>query len=337
LNSIKTVIKPEGLFNNPVFSEADNLPTLDGICEAHRLLPECVKNTPLVRSEALSLLFKAEVWIKNETLSPIASFKTRGALADLIRCNRQKRISGAVTSSSGNHGQGVAYAARWHGVPAHIFLPEKPNPFKRRRIEMLGAAIHECGDDIDDAKQAARSFARRSDYLLVDDGESLNVMEGAGTVGLEIAQALKNIDGVFIPMGSGSLASGSAAAIKSLQGRAKVIAVQSDGSPAMAHSFRARRAIPHSINTIADGLVCRQPSLLALKGLLAFVDEAGLVSDEELVEGVSVLGQVGHILVEPSGAAGFAGAWKRRQELAGKRIVLVLTGAGAASDSLPDA
>jgi threonine dehydratase len=334
LNSSKIIINADSLSNNPVFTEPDDLPGLDGICEAHGLLPECVKNTPLIRSEALSLLFKADVWIKNETLSPISSFKTRGALTDLIRCNQQKRISGAVTSSSGNHGQGVAYAARQHGIPAHIFLPEKPNPFKRHRIQMLGAVVHECGDDIDDAKDAARSFARRNEYLFVDDGESLNVMEGAGTVGLEIVQALKNIDAVFIPMGSGSLASGSAAAIKSLQARTKVIAVQSAGSPAMVKSFRARRAVSHSINTIADGLVCRQPCLLALKGLLAFVDDAGLVSDEELLEGVSVLGKVGHILVEPSGAAGFAGAWKRREELTGKRIVLVLTGANTASDSL---
>jgi threonine dehydratase len=332
--SAKTIINESNLSKNPIFADVDRLPSIDGIREAHSLIHESAKNTPLIHSAALSQFFNADVWLKNETASPISCFKIRGALTDLIRCSRQKKVYGAVTSSTGNHGQGVAYAARLLDIPAHIFLPEKANPLKRRNIGILGAEIHDFGDDIDDAKDQARKFADSNEYLFVDDGESLNVIEGAGTVGLEIAQSLQNIDAVFVPMGSGSLAGGVAAAIKSLHPSAKVIAVQSDGAPAMVKSFQARKAISHSINTIADGLVCRLPALLALKSLLTFVDDAELVSDEELLQSVSALAEFGHVLVEPSGAAGLAGMLKRRQEITGKSVVLVLTGANIAVDVL---
>jgi threonine dehydratase len=330
LTRTKTNINQSG---NPAAVEPENLPTLDGISEAHGLLADDLKNTPLLHSEKISGFFDADVWIKNETVSPIASFKIRGALTDLIRRSRQKKLRGAVTSSTGNHGQGVAYAARLLDIPAHIFLPENPNPFKRDGIRSLGAAIHERGDDIDDAKQAARFFARGNGYEFVDDGESLNVIEGAGTIGLEIARALPRIDAVFIPMGSGSLACGAGASIKSLQPEAKIVAVQSEGAPAMVKSFCARAAIRHSINTIADGLVCREPAQLALRGLLAFVDEARLVGDRKLTESVSALAELENIFVETSGAAAFAAAWKRKREINGKRIVLILTGANSAGNA----
>ena len=333
----RAVMNNNDSFSNPVFTDPVELPGLAGICEAHSRLPGCVKNTPLFRSEALSELFDADVWIKNETVSPVASFKIRGALTALIRSGRRGEVFGAVTSSTGNHGQGVAYAARLLGIPAHIFLPENPNPLKRRGIQMLGASVHRYGYDIDDAKKAARRFANGKGYVFVDDGESLHVIEGAGTVGLEVARSLKNIDAVFVPMGSGSLAGGSAAAIKSLQPETKVIAIQSYGAPAMVKSVRARAAVSHPINTAADGLVCREPSLLALKGLLAFVDEAELVADEELLGGVSALAETARCFVELSGAAAFAGAWKRRREIARRRVVLILTGANITADAMRQA
>src|SRR6185503_15176593 len=121
---------------------------------------------------------------KNETVSPIASFKWRGALNAILR----ERPRGVVTSSTGNHGQGVAWAARVTGVPAHIFLPLGANPTKRAKIALLGATIHDVGHDLDAAKEEAIAFARREGLRVIDDGESEGVIEGAGTIGLEIAR-----------------------------------------------------------------------------------------------------------------------------------------------------
>jgi threonine dehydratase len=311
-------------------SDRPSLPSIDGIRAAREAIHPHLAETPLVRSELLSLATGADVWLKVETVSPVASFKARGALTALLRATSREPIGGAVTSSTGNHGQGVAWAARAVGVPAHVFLPERPNPVKRRMIEAFGATVRLEGHDIDAAKDAAEAFAAEVGLPFVDDGESLDVMEGAGTLGLEIAERLSGVDLVFVPMGSGNLAAGCAAALKGLQPSAEVVAVQSTGAPAMVESFHARRPVERPIDTVADGLVCRVPARLALEGIWAVVDDAVALPDEMLLAALRTLAEAAHLLVEPSGAAGLAGAWDRRERLHDRRVVVVLTGANVA-------
>jgi len=313
------------------------LPHSTGIERARAALRAHLPETPLVRAELLSRALGADVWLKNETVSPIASFKLRGALTALLRARDAGAAAEAVTSSTGNHGQGVAAAARVVGAPAHVFLPHGANPVKRRMIEALGATIHEVGIDIDEAKAGAQRFAASRGALFVDDGESLDVMEGAGTIGLEVAERLENVDVLFVPMGSGTLATGCAVALKGLQPRAQVVAVQSSGSPAMTESFHARRAVERAIDSIADGLVCRVPARLALEGLWTWVDDAVAVSDATLLQAMRALVEHAHVLVEPAGAAALAGAWARRADLRGRRVVLVLTGANVTLPVLTEA
>lgn len=297
-------------------------PTIEGIRDAASRLASYAPPTPLVRALLLSRDLGADLWVKNETVSPVASFKWRGALTDLLR---RASPRGVVTSSTGNHGQGVAWAAAQLGIPAHVFLPQSPNPVKRAKIELLGAQIHEVGHDLDAAKAVAIDFARDENLPFVDDGESLGVIEGAGTVGLEVARQLQRIDLVLVPMGSGSLASGVAIAIKSYHPEARVITVQAEGSPAMTESFRARRAVERPAQTVADGLICRVPAQLALDALVEHVDEALLVSDDEILSAARRMALGAHLLVEPSGAAPLAAAL--RMKLGGKRVVLIATGA----------
>jgi threonine dehydratase len=313
------------------------LPHQTGIERARAALRAHLPETPLIRSELLSRALAAEVWLKNETVSPIASFKLRGALTALLRAQDAGAAAEVVTSSTGNHGQGVAYAARVVGMPAHVFLPRAPNPVKRRMIEALGATIHEAGADIDEAKADAQRFAASRGRLFVDDGESLDVMEGAGTLGLEVAEQLPEIDVLFVPMGSGTLATGCAVALKGLQTRARVVAVQSSGAPAMVESFHAHRAVERPIDSVADGLVCRVPARLALEGLWTWVDDAVTVPDPALLQALRALVEHAHVLVEPAGAAALAAAWIRRAELRGRRVVLVLTGANVTVPVLREA
>ena len=297
---------------------------IDVVAAAARLAPYAPP-TPLVQSLLLSRELGCELYVKNETVSPIASFKWRGALNDLLRDPR-----GVVTSSTGNHGQGVAWAARVADVPAHIFLPHGANPTKRAKIELLGATIHDAGNDLDEAKFLAMDFARDEGLRFIDDGDSEGVIEGAGTVGLELADALPDIDLLYVPMGSGSLASGVALAVKARQPRVRVIAVQAKGSPAMVESFHARRAIERPIDTIADGLVCRVPAQLAIDLLIANVDDAITLTDEALLAAARSMILGAQILVEPSGAAGLAAAM--RDEVQGKRVVVIATGANITAE-----
>ena len=311
-----------------------DLPTLAGIEEAEGRIRPHLAETPLLRSEILSRAMSADVWLKLETVSPIASFKLRGALAVLSRAQEASGLASACTSSTGNHGQGVAYAARLLGLAAEIFLPEAPNPVKQAMIEAFGGRVHAVGHDLDAAKAEAIAYAASNGALFVDDGESLDLMEGAGTLGLEAARALPEIDAIFVPMGSGTLATGVATAAKGLQPEVKVIAVQAKGAPAMVDSFHAGRAIERPAKSTADGLICRVPAERALAGLLANVDDAMTRSDEQLLAGVRTLIECAHVLVEPAGAAGLAAAYAGRGALTGKRIVLILTGANITEDQL---
>lgn len=281
-----------------------------------------------MRALLLSRELDCELWIKNETVSPIASFKWRGALTHLLR---EPGARGVVTSSTGNHGQGVAWAASVLGIRAHVFLPANPNPIKRAKIELLGATIHEHGHDLDAAKDVAIELAARESLPFVDDGESVSVIEGAGTIGLEIDVAP---DIVYVPMGSGSLASGVAIAIRERFPNARVIAVQAKGSSAMVESFHARAPIERAATTIADGLICRRPAMLALETLLRCVDDALAVTDDELLAAMGKMMLGAHLLVEPSGAAGLAAAIRDRHANVGKRVVVIATGANASQSHI---
>jgi threonine dehydratase len=313
------------------------LPTLAGVEEAARRLRPHLAETPLIASPGLSDLLGATVWLKVETTSPVASFKARGALNHLIEATSRGAFETAVTSSTGNHGQGVAYAAALLGLRADIFLPVGSVSVKKRMIELLGGRVHEIGEDIDAAKDQARAFAASRPAAFVDDGESLLLMEGAGTVGLEIARRRPEVDRIYVPMGSGVLATGVATAVKAIRPQAKVIAVQSTGSPAMVESFRARRPVERPITTFADGIVCRVPAVRALQGIIARVDDCRLVEDADILSAMHTMLIWGHLLVEPGSAAVVARAFADRHEIAGQEIVLVATGANVGSERIREA
>jgi threonine dehydratase len=314
-----------------------SLPDLhpDRIPAAAERIRGYLQPTPTVESPALSDLLDATVYVKCEFTSPIASFKARGALFALLEAGASGPSAvGAVTSSTGNHGQGVAWAARRLGISAHVFLPRDPNPVKRAMIERLGATVVVGGDDIDDAKAAARAFAAAHHLVFVDDGDSEDVIYGAGTVGLELRDQVPHLDYCFVPMGGGSLATGIAAAMRLKPDPPRVVAVQSAEAPAMVDSFHARAAVDRPIRTLAEGLACRVPAHLALSGLITYVDDAITVPDSELLRSMGIVMRDAHYLVEPAAAASLAGAMAMRERLAGKRVALILTGANATADMI---
>lgn len=313
-----------------------SIPTqADILAAAERLAPHLGQPTPLFRSAALSELLDADIWLKVETTGPIASFKLRGALNALLTATAKP--TAAVTASTGNHGQGVAYAARLLGIPADIFVPEGCVAEKLAAIRRFGGKLHVGGADIDAAKDMALRHAAETGGEFVDDGESSSLIAGAATAGLEIGQGLEGTDIVLVPMGSGSLAGGIGLGVKIHQPQAKVWAVQSEGAPAMVESYHARRPVERDIRTVGDCIVCRVPAVLALETLLQAVDDAFLVPEASLLPALHTAAIAGRILVEPGAAAGLAGAWQCRAAIKGKRVVILLTGANVAAALLSQA
>lgn len=314
------------------------LPTLRGVEAALARIRPFVPETPLVRAEMLSRLLGCDLWLKNEGATATFSFKLRGAANDLLQAQSRDSLRGIVASSSGNHGLAVAWIARTLGRPAHVFVSVHVGARKRQLIEMMGARVHVVGEDVDYARAAAIEYAQAHGLYFVNDGVSLDLMEGAGTMALEIAQRLPDVDAVIVNVGGGNLAAATAATMKALQPRARVIGVAPANSPVIADSFHARRAlVVPPRETVADALAQHETIDFTMTVLWRYLADAWTVDDPTIVSALRMLLEWAHMLAEPSGVACLAGAWTHRAALCGQRIVLAVTGANATIAQLQQA
>ena len=182
-------------------------PTIEGIRAAAERIRSHVPETPLIRADVLSDKFGADIWLKNETVTAVASFKIRGALNTMLAA-QSHGVAEVGTSSTGNHGQGVAYAGMLLDIAVNIFMPKPVNATKAAKTVLYGASVHECDGDIDEAKDQGVAYCLEKGAQFLDDGNDPTVMEGAGTVALEIAERLDHIDYLIVPLGGGNLSAG---------------------------------------------------------------------------------------------------------------------------------
>ena len=283
------------------------LPELSAIREAQQLLRQYFPPTPLRRAASLTGL-GANVYLKLETALPTGSFKPRGALYALIKNLERGKIDQVVTSSTGNHGAATAFAARTLGVPATIFLPDPPNPVKRKKIEDLGADIFCHGsNDLAAASQKATEYARRPGVYLLSDATSPELPAGPATIGVEILAECRNLSAVFVPMGDTALIRGIGAAVKQLSPQTKVIGVQAERAPSYVLSWRAGKAVStERCDTIADGLATRTPDRANVEDIRKVVDDVMLVSEQQMMRAIRHLHSQENVLAEPAGAAATA-------------------------------
>ncbi len=291
--------------------------------------------TRLVPAPSLSCRTGADVYLKLECELPTGSFKVRGALVAAERRKQQGALSGLVASSTGNHGAAVAFAARLHGVPATIFLPERPNPVKRARIVELGASVVEAGRYDDEGREHAARYARERGWCFVEDGRDPNLLLGTATIGREIIEQLPGADVVFVPVGDTTLIRGLALAAKQLRPQVRIVGVQAEHAPAYFRSWREGRAVTtETCDTVADGLAVRAAIAENVRELRGLVDEMRLASEEEMLSAVFHLLVEEHVVAEPSGAAATAALLKSGDEFAGKKVALAVTGSNIAPQHL---
>jgi threonine dehydratase len=283
------------------------LPEMSAIREAQQLLRQYFPPTPLVKATSLGGP-NADVYLKLETVLPTGSFKPRGALYALIKNSQRGKIDEVTTSSTGNHGAATAFAARALGLPATIFLPDPPNPVKRKKIEDLGARIFCHGsNDLAAASQKAAEYASRSGVYLLSDATAPELPAGPATIGVEILEECRDLSAVFVPMGDTALIRGVGAAVKLLSPQTRVIGVQAERAPSYVLSWRAGKTVPtETCDTIADGLATRIPDAGNVEDIRKVVDDVVLVSDEQMIAAIRHLYSNENVLAEPAGAAATA-------------------------------
>ena len=308
---------------------------MSDILDAHKFLEKFLTPTRLVRAESLERLSSSQVWLKLEIENPTGTFKVRGALHAVARRLQQSRFDGVVTSSTGNHGAAIAFAARQMKLRSRIYLPENPNPVKRDKIAKLGAEIVEVGRDLEESRERAAKFSKESGWPLIVDVDDPHIAAGAATIACEILEQAPSIDVIVVPIGDSNLIRGIAYAAKQIRPTIRIIGVQAEKAPAYYQSWKEHRSLStETADTIADGLSTRTTTEDNVRQLIDLVDDIRLVSEEEMLRAIAFLLIYEHTLAEPAGAASTAALLKSGKELAGRNVALLVSGANIALDVL---
>ena len=280
----------------------------------------------------LSERVRADVHLKLEGELPTGSFKVRGAYYALLTHARESEVSEVVAASTGNHGAAVAWAARELGVSAQVFVPVGANAVKVGRIKSLGARLTEVGADIEDARRAAESYASETHALLLDDATDAHVPIGAGTIGLELVEQLRELGTVYEPVGDSALIRGVAAAVKAQRPHVRVVGVQAAGAPSYYRSWKSGRVVTtETADTIADGLATTRPTEANVIAVLELVDEMVLVTEEEMRDAMRLLLASDDVVAEPSAAASVA-ALLQATGAHSRPVVALITGRNVAPE-----
>jgi threonine dehydratase len=301
------------------------LPTLEQIEEAQKLLYRYMPPTPQYTWPLLNERLGAEAWVKHENHSPVGAFKLRGALVymDWLK-HTEGAPTGVVAATRGNHGQGVAMAARLMDIRAVIVVPHGNSVEKNRAMRAQGAELIEHGQDFQESLEYARTLAADRRLTMVDSFHERLVM-GTAAYALELFRAAPPLERVYVPIGLGSSICGVSAARNALGLTTEIVGVVSAASPSYALSFAQRKVVEAPSQTrIADGLACRLPNAQAMEVIWENVARIIEVTDEQIAEAMRIYFQDTHNVAEGAGAAGLAGAIS--DENRGRRIGVVLTG-----------
>lgn len=303
-------------------------PTIQDIREAQERLKPHIKHTPLLRAEKIEKAAGCQLYLKPETLQITGAFKIRGALNKTLSLPREEIANGIIATSSGNHAQGLAYAARMLGVKAILVLPVTTPKIKIANTEALGAEVILFDGDNAARWKRVYEIAEENGYVPVHAFEDPLVMAGQGTIGCEILDDLEDVDTVIVPMGGGGLISGIATAIKETRPSVRVVGAEPALTPKYYHSRlnKERTSLPLK-NTIADGLRLSVPGRNPFPIIERYVDEIVLVEDEHIIQGMRALAKDAKLIAEPAAAIGIgallAGVVKVRPD---EKVCVVLSG-----------
>ena len=300
-------------------------PTIDDIRAAAARIEGAVIHTPMMKSETLSEIVDAEVWLKFENLQFTAAYKERGALNKLLQLTEEERARGVVAASAGNHAQAVAYHGRRLGIPVTIVMPVSTPTIKVTQTEGHGADVVLHGERFDDAYAHAREMEESRGFVFVHPFDDVAVMAGAGTVGLEMLEDAPELDTLVIPIGGGGLISGVATAAKSIKPSIRVVGVEAELYPSMKNVVEGGHGAIGG-DTLAEGIAVKEPGTLTRAIIADLVDRIDLVAEKDIENAVAMLVNIEKSVVEGAGAAGLAAILAQPARFRGRKVGTVLCG-----------
>jgi len=293
--------------------------------EARERLGTVIVKTKLIHSSVFSEETGNEVYIKPENLQRTGSFKIRGAYNKISKLTEEEKKKGVIASSAGNHAQGVALAAQKLGIKAVIVMPKHTPLIKVEATRKYGAEVILSGEVYDEAFQKAKELQEKEGYIFIHPFDDEDVIEGQGTIALEVLEELPDTDIIMVPLGGGGLISGVAAAAKMKNPQIKIVGVEPEGAASALKSIEKGKVIElKEASTIADGAAVKRIGNIDFDYIKKYVDEIITVSDYELMEAFLLLVEKHKIVAENAGILSVAGLKKLKEK--GKKIISILSG-----------
>ncbi|MBI1873680.1 MAG: threonine dehydratase [Acidobacteria bacterium] len=310
-------------------------PTIRDVYEARRRISRVLRSTPLVRHPLLAEATGLDIYVKHENHNPTGAFKVRGGLNLIGSLGDDDRRRGVITATTGNHGQSVALACAREGVACTIVVPLGNNPEKNAAMRAYGATLVEHGRDFDEARALVEHLSVERGLRYVHSANEPLLIAGVATYALEVFEELPDADVVFVPIGGGSGACGLATVRSGLGLKARIIGVQAARADAFARSWRGpERIVGEHADTFAEGMATRVTFDLTFGLLQRELDDIVVLDESEIADGVRLALRTTHNLAEGAGAAPLAAALKRRDALAGQKVVCIMSGGNIDASTL---
>jgi len=291
--------------------------TFKGILKANAAIKTYIHRTNLMYYSELSRIIGCDAFVKHENHLPTGSFKIRGALNFFQTIPKEDVANGVLVSTRGNHGLAMAWAGQWFHTPCTVVVPENNNPEINRIIESFGA----------DAQFYCDELVAAAGYYYVEQGNEPEMLNGIGTMGLEIFEDLPDVDVIICPIGGGGGCASLLKAAQAVNPEVEIIGVQAEKAPAFAKALKQGEwVVLDDADTIADGLAARSVFQLPYVIMKDHIKEVILLTEDEILEGIRMALITTHNLAEGAGAASLIAAVKIKEKLKGKKVVLIMSG-----------
>ncbi len=316
-----------------------HIPSLS-FADAAERLQGVVYRTPLQLNLNLSRKYQCNVYLKREDLQVVRSYKLRGAYNMMSSLPKEQLAKGVVCASAGNHAQGFAYSCRKLGVKGVVFMPIITPKQKVNQTKMFGEdniEIRLVGDTFDDCAIAAKQFTEENQMTFIPPFDDRRIIEGQGTVGVEILADKPGVDYLFVPVGGGGLSAGVGSYFKTFSPKTKIIGVEPQGAPAMYEALKAGRPVTLShIDRFVDGAAVKRVGDLTFPICKEVLDDMQLVPEGKVCTTILKLYNEDAIVVEPAGALSIAALDDFAKEIKGKNVVCIVSGSNNDIDRMQE-